>query len=203
MSELKKKILERTGFRIYVRKVMSGVKELLAEDGGENIYVLEKQQKEIESLDQQIAQLLEADAIEKEILDRCEFEASLQETISLISSHLSFKESKNSEEHMQSTGSLSPLSMSQQDASQNSTKASNKTKLPKLILPKFTGDPTKWTTFWDSFSSAIHANDELNEVDKFQYLKSLLEGCAADFWITALEFKLQACGRSSHKAFWQ
>ena len=65
MSELKKKILERTGFRIYVRKVMSGVKELLAEDGGENIYVklvsikinLEKQQKEIESLDQQIAQL--------------------------------------------------------------------------------------------------------------------------------------------------
>ena len=81
---------------------------------------------------------------------------------------------------MQSTGSLSPLSMSQQDASQNSTKASNKTKLPKLILPKFTGDPTKWTTFWDSFSSAIHANDELNEVDKFQYLKSLLEGCAAE-----------------------
>ena len=77
MSELKKKILERTGFRIYVRKVMSGVKELLAEDGGENIYVklvsikinLEKQQKEIESLDQQIAQMLEADAIEKEILD--------------------------------------------------------------------------------------------------------------------------------------
>ena len=75
MSELKKKILERTGFRIYVRKVMSGVKELLAEDGGENMYVklvsikinLEKQQKEIESLDQQIAQLLEADAIEKEI----------------------------------------------------------------------------------------------------------------------------------------
>ena len=60
MSELKKKILERTGFRIYVRKVMSGVKELLAKDGGENIYVklvsieinLEKQQKEIESLDQ-------------------------------------------------------------------------------------------------------------------------------------------------------
>ena len=129
MSELKKKILERTGFRIYVRKVMSGVKKLLAEDGGENIYVklvsikinLEKQQQEIESLDQQIAQMLEADAIEKEILDRCEFEASLQETISLISSHLSFKESKNSEEHMQSTGSLSPLSMSQQDACWGST----------------------------------------------------------------------------------
>ena len=62
----------------------------------------------------------------------------------------------------------------------NSSKASNKTKLPKLVLPKFAGDHTKWTTFSDGFSSAIHANDELNEVDKFQYLRSLLEGCAAE-----------------------
>ena len=36
-----------------------------------------------------------ADAIEKEILDRCEFEASLQETISLISSRLSFAKESN------------------------------------------------------------------------------------------------------------
>ena len=44
----------------------------------------EKHQKEIASLDQEIAELLEADAIEKEILERCEFNASLQETILLI-----------------------------------------------------------------------------------------------------------------------
>ena len=31
-------------------------------------------------------------------------------------------------------------------------------RLPKLTLPKFSGDPTKWTTFWDSFNSAVNEN---------------------------------------------
>ena len=63
---------------------------------------LEKQPKEIESVDQQIAQMMEAGATENEILDRCELKAALPETISVISSHLPFKESKNSDKHMQS-----------------------------------------------------------------------------------------------------
>ena len=185
MSELKKKVLERSGFRVYVRKVISMVNELLEDDGVENIRPkleshrinLEKQQREIEPLNQAIAQLLEADAIEKEILDRCEFETSLQETISLISSYLSTsKESKSSADETMSTF----LSVSQHEAPKITSKASNKAKLPKLTLPRFAGDPTKWTTFWDSFSSAIHSSEELNEVDKFQYLKSLLEGSAAE-----------------------
>ena len=50
---------------------------------------MEKHQKEIASLDQEIAELLQADAIEKEILERCEFNVSLQETILLITSCLS------------------------------------------------------------------------------------------------------------------
>ena len=33
---------------------------------------------------------------------------------------------------------------------------------------------------WDSFSSAIHLSEELSEIDKFQYLKSLLVGTAAE-----------------------
>ena len=48
---------------------------------------LEKQQKEIKSLDQQLAQMLEADAVGKEILYRCEFEVSLLEKIALIFLH--------------------------------------------------------------------------------------------------------------------
>lgn len=51
-------------------------------------------------------------------------------------------------------------------------------KLPKLTLPHFSGNPIKWTAFWDSYESAIHSNDELSEVDKFNYLHSLLEGSA-------------------------
>ena len=31
-----------------------------------------------------------------------------------------------------------------------------KPKLPKLTLPKFKGELTSWTTFWDSFKSTVH-----------------------------------------------
>ena len=43
-------------------------------------------------------------------------------------------------------------------------------KLPKLHLPKFLGDITKFRTFWDSCESTIHRNPELSPIDKFNYL---------------------------------
>lgn len=54
----------------------------------------------------------------------------------------------------------------------------NRVKLPKLSLPHFSGDITKWDTFWDSYESAIHKNDDLTDIDKFNYLRSLLERTA-------------------------
>lgn len=51
-------------------------------------------------------------------------------------------------------------------------------KLPKLTLPRFNGDVMKWTMFWDSYESAVHDNDQLSDVDKFNYLRSLLERSA-------------------------
>ena len=75
MSDVKKKSLERSGFRVYVRKVVRTVRELLQEEDVETIRPtleshkinLEKQQKQIETLNQEIAELVGADAIEKEM----------------------------------------------------------------------------------------------------------------------------------------
>ena len=52
-------------------------------------------------------------------------------------------------------------------------------KLLKLSL-KFSGDLTKWTTFWDMFESAVHQNPALTNNDKFSYLNSLWELTAAE-----------------------
>lgn len=52
-------------------------------------------------------------------------------------------------------------------------------RLPKLILPNFKGETTKWQSFWDSFKSAVHENTTLSPVEKFNYLISLLEGTAS------------------------
>lgn len=56
----------------------------------------------------------------------------------------------------------------------------SRVKLPKLTQRKFSGELTKWLTFWDSFESSIHNNQELSDVDKFNYLYTLLEGPALE-----------------------
>ena len=46
-------------------------------------------------------------------------------------------------------------------------------KLPKISLPHFRSNLMRWPAFWDSYNSAIHTNDSLSEIDKFNYLRSL------------------------------
>ena len=53
-----------------------------------------------------------------------------------------------------------------------------RSKLPKLILPKFKGEVTNYRSFWEMFESAVHKNISLTNIDKFNYLMSLLEGQA-------------------------
>ena len=68
-----------------------------------------------------------------------------------------------------------------------------KVKLPKLTIQPFKGDLTTWTTFWDSYKSAIHDNASLSDIDKFNYLRSLLQGSALDaisgLTLTAANYK--------------
>ncbi len=75
------------------------------------------------------------------------------------------------------TSQINEVNTSQSIAMTSAT-TNIKPKLPKLTLPKFKGDVTKWNTFWDSYESAIHKNDAITKVDKFNYLSSLLEGTA-------------------------
>ena len=56
----------------------------------------------------------------------------------------------------------------------------HKVKLPKMVLKKFDGQLTNWATFWDMFKSSVHTNTELSDIDRFNYLQSLLEGPVAD-----------------------
>eukprot|EP00794_Sanderia_malayensis_P019331 gene19331-21255_t len=51
--------------------------------------------------------------------------------------------------------------------------------LPKLELPKYSGDPKRWNEWWDVFAWAIHENGSLTPVFKLRHLKTLLEGPAA------------------------
>ena len=53
--------------------------------------------------------------------------------------------------------------------------------MPKLILPKFDGSNLlEWQGFWDAFTSAVHLNTQIPDVNKFNYLKAQLTGTALD-----------------------
>ncbi|KAL0840844.1 hypothetical protein ABMA28_014649 [Loxostege sticticalis] len=52
-------------------------------------------------------------------------------------------------------------------------------KLPTIQLPKFSGSYDNWLEFHDTFTSLIHSNDEIDDINKFHYLRASLEGSAA------------------------
>jgi len=47
-------------------------------------------------------------------------------------------------------------------------------------LPIFTGKYEEWHSFFNTFNSLIHSNTSLNNIQKFHYLKSSVEGEAAE-----------------------
>lgn len=49
-------------------------------------------------------------------------------------------------------------------------------KLPKIVIPVFSGKYTDWVTFRDLFLSLIHHNKSLDNVQRMQYLKGYLSG---------------------------
>ena len=52
-------------------------------------------------------------------------------------------------------------------------------RLPKLSIPTFTGDPLTWQSFWDCFDSAVNSNPVLSDVQKLSYLRAQLQGDAS------------------------
>ena len=63
-------------------------------------------------------------------------------------------------------------------SNQTTSHHNHSSRLPKLNLPTFSGNPLRWFTFWDSFEAAVHSNTSLRGVQKFTYLKVQLMGDA-------------------------
>ncbi|XP_032586195.1 uncharacterized protein LOC122757818 [Drosophila mojavensis] len=57
---------------------------------------------------------------------------------------------------------------------------SNRSRLPQLELPKFSGIYTEWENFFSMFKTIIDADSELSPIEKLQHLRSCLSGAALD-----------------------
>ncbi|KYQ59875.1 hypothetical protein ALC60_01070 [Trachymyrmex zeteki] len=58
----------------------------------------------------------------------------------------------------------------------NSLTGSHSRRLPRINLPRFSGDYAQWSPFRDLFKSIVMENNDLSDVEKFHYLKMSLTG---------------------------
>lgn len=56
------------------------------------------------------------------------------------------------------------------------TKSCEQIRLPKIAIPPFSGTYTQWISFRDLFTSLVHNNSSLDNVQKLHYLKGHLTG---------------------------
>lgn len=165
MAELDKKTLVRKGQRLIAQKRLTEVDEVLdgtaggAEPNQVRLAQLElgiqEKLQSLRRLDEEILALTENEAdVMREIEEADECIQQIYDKLVRIGAFV---------------GNPSNASGPKISAT-HSTQA----KLPKLNLPKFSGDLTEWTTFWDLCKVAVHGNEQLSGVEKFSYLQSLV-----------------------------
>ena len=166
----------RAGHRGSVTKMLRQVEELMAAlDPGARVDTaklsrlklsLHEKLDTLKLLDGEILDLIEGEDVADEIERADSFKEGIYEAMVTVENYCA----------PQIVGTPRPSSPS--IAAGSLTPTTPRVRLPKLSIRPFNGDITKWTTFWDSYESSIHNNEELSDIDKFNYLKSLLERTA-------------------------
>ena len=77
----------------------------------------------------------------------------------------------------------------------NTVTSQSATHLPKLAIPVFSGDSLQWQSFWDCFEAVVDRNPSITEVQKLNYLRTLLQGSALRV-ITGLPLTNDSCQHS-------
>lgn len=113
--------------------------------------------------------------MDKDILSQCELDsidAKIEESEAVVARIINCKQQIEKATRVPTTSDLPLVVSAPVPPVINTTKP----RLLKLMLPKFKSDIKNWTTFWESFKSAMHDNEAIPNVDKINYLNSLLEG---------------------------
>ena len=136
--------------------------------------LLQDKLKVLLKLDEDILSMCATEEIEREIEESDNLNSHITETIkqckrtkqaSTVTRAMPVRREStpvHSEEH---TGPDDPENAGDGDeshVSQAPVVGALKLKLPKLTLPKFKGEVTRFRSFWDSYNSAIHNNPDIS-----------------------------------------
>ena len=174
MAELKKLISTRRGYRAHLTILLQSVTEILnnaqplSEDNIATMRDLHEQlqrkQELISGLDAKILKVTSEEEIEAEILHTEEISSSISTAKAKITHRLS---------------STTSAEVTARRPEARTSAQEHVTRLPKLDLPQFAGNPLHWQSFWDCFEATVHVNSSLTGVQKLSYLRAQLCGDAA------------------------
>ena len=198
MGDLAKSKKIRGGHRGYLKQILgqaSGMLENFTEEVRSEASQLREGIldciKTLQNLDEKIVELIASNEasseqdITKEVEEAGKVRAEARKTLKQLDEKL------NKDNHNNSVVE-SPSNVESMSNESVTTASKVRAKLPKLEVKKFKGDVCKWQEFWDSFESSIHSNDCLSDVDKFNYLRGLLEesakSCISGFSLTAANY---------------
>ena len=185
MTELKRAISSRRGYRAHLTKLLQSVDECLSTTTpltADQIATLRDLHEQlnrknslIAALDTKILEALDKDEeIETEILQAEEIASSISTTKAKITHRLASAEAATTR-HDTSPAThpppVSPVHPTRESVSL--------IRLPNLDLPQFSGNSLFWQAFWDCFEAAVHSNASLTGVQKLSYLRAQLKGEAS------------------------
>ena len=131
---------------------------------------IQRKSESIQQLDSRIqSTIAEPSDIERDVLESLEIQDTIIENMTRLKR---FLEKANTTVTTTVTSSTPPIT-------DEVARPSVASRLPKLDLPRYSGDPLGWQTFWDSFKAAVHSNSNLTGVEKFNYLRAQLDGEAS------------------------
>ena len=165
------------------KTVIQRIENLAEEDNNSEEYKLELAVcettvtdilKEIKQFDRDIFDAIEDNEIECKTRDTVEFSSNAKKIVMKIRRKIE-KLNSNTTNIVVSNG-------------ENASYQDRNTRLRRLNIKIFTGKPTEWPTFIESFETAVDSNGALSNIQNFQYLKSYLPGqverCIEGFLLT-------------------
>ena len=181
MADAKSLVRSRGGHRAYVSKIVNETAKLLddvkaadtddrrkkiEEELAVNEALLTDKLEELKAIDKDYANTIDDDAAyNDEVVKTGDYNRKAIFYSAIVSIRRYFDGIKSSKAASSSSSS-------------SSSSVSATVKMPKLNITSYNGDPLLFQSFWDSFESAVHKKS-VDDVEKFQYLKGLLEGKAS------------------------
>ena len=186
MAKVKQAISSRQGYRAHLKKLLRSVDKCLSTttplttDQVATLRDLHEQlchkHSLITALDVKILKALDNDEeIEAEVLQTEEIASSISTAKAKITHCLTPTSAEVTATRHADTSPATHSAPTEHPARESFSH----TRLPKLDLPQFTGNPLHWEAFWDCFEATVHGNTALSGVQKLSYLRAQLKGEAS------------------------